>query len=300
MFTAPALRSVPDGWTVRSVAQLRRGGWTDSGIRAQLRARRWQRAGRAVVLHNAVLDADERRQVALLNAGPRAALTSFTALEAWGLTNWSREAVHVLVPGGARITRPPGVPMRVHWTGDWPSRDVNPRRQLHKPAEAAVLAAASASGPRPACGVLAAVVQQRLVEPERLLRALVGAPRCRHRAVLLAAARDIAQGAEALSEIDFAVLCRRGGLPEPTRQAVRSEPSGRRRYLDVEWERERGRRLVVEIDGALHLAATRWWNDQLRQNELVLAGDRVLRFPSVVVRCEPHLVLDQLRRALAG
>ena len=300
MLTASALSSLPDGWTVRSLAQLQRDGWTDSGIRAQVRARRWQRSGRAAVLHNATLSVDERQQVTLLNAGPRAALTSFTALEAWGLANWSREVVHVLVPGGARITRPPGIPIRVHWTGDWPSREVNPHRQLHRPAEAAVLAASSMPGARPACGVLAAVVQQRLVEPERLLRALVAAPRTRHRAILLAAGRDIAQGAEALSEIDFAALCRRAGLPEPTRQAVRREPSGRRRYLDVEWQREGARRLVVEVDGALHLAATRWWNDQLRQNELVIAGDRVLRFPSVVVRCEPQLVIDQLRRALAG
>ena len=34
------------------------------------------------------------------------------------------------------------------------------------------------------------------------------------RAVLLAAAHDIAQGAQALSEIDFARLCRSGGLPD--------------------------------------------------------------------------------------
>ena len=202
VFTAPALRSVPDGWTVRSVAQLRRNGWTDGGYPGSaagtaLAARRSRRrpAQRGARCRRAAPGGPAECR-------PASGANVVHGAGAWGLTNWSREAVHVLVPGGARITRPPGVPMRVHWTGDWPSRDVNPRRQLHKPAEAAVLAAASASGPRPACGVLAAVVQQRLVEPERLLRALVGAPRCRHRAVLLAAARDIAQGAEALSEID--------------------------------------------------------------------------------------------------
>jgi very-short-patch-repair endonuclease len=61
-----------------------------------------------------------------------------------------------------------------------------------------------------------------------------------------------------------------------------------------------GRRVVVEVDGALHLVPRRWWADQLRQNELVLHGDLVLRYPSAVVRCEPALVVDQLRRALRG
>ena len=101
-----------------------------------------------------------------------------------------------------------------------------------------------------------------------------------------------------MSEIDFVRLCRRHGLPEPMRQAVRVEPSGRRRYLDASWRRRDGRLVVVEVDGALHLAPKRWWDDQLRQNELALAGALVLRCPSVVVRTEAELVASQLRRAL--
>ena len=75
-------------------------------------------------------------------------------------------------------------------------------------------------------------------------------------------------------------------LPVPLRQVVRVEPSGRRRYLDATWRR------------ALHLAPGTWWDDQLRQNELVLADELVLRYPSVVIRSEPALVARQLRRAL--
>lgn len=80
---------------------------------------------------------------------------------------------------------------------------------------------------------------------------------------------------------------------------MRAEPSGRRRYLDGEWITRSGRRLVAEVDGALHLAARRWWDDQLRQNEVVLGGDMVLRFPTVVLRHEEGLVIDQLRRGLS-
>jgi hypothetical protein len=160
------------------------------------------------------------------------------------------------------------------------------------------VAAGSFAAPRPACGILAAAVQQRLVTVERLRSELDLNPRLRHRRILRAALADIAQGSDALSEIDFARLCRRFGLPAPTQQFVRRERSGRRRYLDATWRRRDGRLVVVEIDGALHLAVDRWWRDQLRQNELAVADALVLRYPSVVVRTEPELVARQLRQAL--
>lgn len=56
--------------------------------------------------------------------------------------------------------------------------------------------------------------------------------------------------------------------------------------------------MVVEVDGALHLNPKRWWDDQLRQNELSLADALILRFPSVTVRTEEATVVRQLRRAL--
>ena len=126
-----------------------------------------------------------------------------------------------------------------------------------------------------------------------------GAPRLRHRHALLVALDDIDQGAHALSEIDFARLCRRNGLPEPRRQAIRKDRFGRRRYLDAEWTTRSGELLVVEVDGALHLIVQNWWDDLIRQNEIVLGDRRVLRFASVLVRHEQPIVVDQLRRGLA-
>jgi len=145
---------------------------------------------------------------------------------------------------------------------------------------------------------LAAAVQQRLISAAELIAAVTDAPKQRHRRVLLGALSDIEQGAQALSEIDFHLLCRRHRLPAPERQTVRREPSGRKRYLDATWRRADGRLVVAEVDGALHLAVRSWWDDQLRQNELSVAGAGVLRFPSVLVRTEPAKVADQLRRAL--
>lgn len=141
-------------------------------------------------------------------------------------------------------------------------------------------------------------MQQRLISAVQLTQAIQAAVGARHRRALRAAAADVAMGSEALSEIDFVRLCRRAGLPEPSRQSVRTDSMGRRRYLDAVWDLADGRTLAVEVDGALHLAVSQWWSDQLRQNELTLAGSVVLRFPSVVIRTEPAVVIGQLQQAL--
>jgi hypothetical protein len=187
----------------------------------------------------------------------------------------------------------------LHRAGDWTATPTNAPRRLHQLAPALLLAAASFGPPRPACGILAASVQQRLLRADDLRRALTASPRIRHRAALLLAVGDIEQGAHALSEIDFARLCAKHRLPRPNRQAIRKEPSGRRRYLDVEWELPDGRRIVAEIDGAAHIAVEEWVPDQLRQNDVAIGGALVLRYPSVVVRHNPELVIAQLRRVLA-
>jgi hypothetical protein len=301
VFTHPARRALWAGQELDSVvrpADLLECGLSPAEIRAQLAARRWQRVGRSVVLHNSTLRTEDRLQVALSNCGPRSVLTAFTAVAELGLTGWEDEAVHVLVPGGTHVRHPPGVTLRVHFTGNWAAEQRLLARPIHAAAPALLRAAATFRSPRPACGILAAGVQQQLVSAQQLTQALTSSLRIRHHAALLCAVRDIGQGADALSEIDFARLCRRYRLPLPARQAVRTEPSGRRRYLDALWVRQDGRTVAAEVDGAVHLVARRWWDDQLRQNELSLAGALVLRFPSVVVRTEPRLVADQLRRAL--
>lgn len=281
---------------VRTWTALIKAGHTGAGIRAQLNARRWQRCGHAIVLHNGPLTRLQHFAVARVHAGPRAIFTAFTAAELHGLTGWTRPEPHVLMPRGARRLHTCPTSLVIHRTRDWD--DVRSARQVHALADALVIAASSFLSPRPACGLLAAAVQQRLVRSADLRRALTVAIRTRHRAVLLAGVADIAQGADALSEIDFVRLCRRFGLPQPMQQVVRRVSGGRRRYLDATWRRRDGRLVVVEIDGALHLNARNWWDDQDRQNEIALGDALILRFPSVVVRTDPQRVADQLRRAL--
>ncbi len=267
-------------------------------LAAQVAAGRWRLCGCAIVLHNTRLTREQRWAAALVNCGPQSVLTSFTAAQAHGLRSWERDEVHVLAPAGTKQTSVDEFAIRLHLTGDWSRvRQIRPRR-LHDLAQATVLAASTFAEPRSASGLLAATVQQRLLRADSLARALAEAPRLRHRAAMVHAVADIEQGAQALSEIDFVRLCRRNGLPTPMHQAVRREPSGRRRYLDASWALPDGRIVAVEVDGALHLNVRTWRNDQLRQNELVLDGMLLLRYPSDVVRYEEQLVVAQLRRAL--
>jgi len=299
MLTASALRSVTDDCDpVTRVATLVAAGWPDKAIRAQLRARRWQRVGHAIVRHNGPLSRDDHLRVALINQGPRAVATAFTAAELFGLTGWERDEIHVLVPRGARVAQLPGV--RIHYVGRWSAAPRHAVRPLHLLAPALVVAAASFAEARPACGILAAAVQQRLLRASDLHTALAAAPRTRHRATLAAAVGDIAQGAHALSELDFVKLCRRHRLPPPRQQAIRLDSAGNRRFLDAEWYRYDGRRVVAEVDGAIHRTVTQWVADLLRQNELLIGDDIVLRYPSIVVRTDEVYVATQLRRVLLG
>ena len=105
-------------------------------------------------------------------------------------------------------------------------------------------------------------------------------------------------GTHTVSEQEFATQCRARGLPEPVRQRARCDANGRRRYTDVEFI-VNGQSLVVEIDGAHHLEAATWVDDQLRANELALQDARVLRVPAIALRLEPDAFFEQIRRGLS-
>ena len=117
--------------------------------------------------------------------------------------------------------------------------------------------------------------------------------RSRRRRFLDAVIRDVCDGAHSLGELDFARMCRRAGLPPPTRQVVRTGPGGRV-YLDVAWE-DIG--LVVEIDGGHHALALNPVDDALRQNEVTLTAEMVLRVPVLGLRLTPAAFMAQVVRA---
>ena len=280
---------------VLSRAQLREYGVDRFRIRNQVAARRWQVYGRAVILHSGALTRRQRWWAALLHAGDGCALAGLTAAEAGGLTGWERERVHLVASRPVPAAALPGV--TVHVSRRFADGDLHPVRLPPQTRLPRSLFDAAVWLPRAdhACGLLAAGVQQRLVTVAQLRRQLETSGQVRHRRILRAVLLDIEGGSHSLAEINFYSLCRRAGLPLPHRQAIRATPDGRRRYLDGEFDG-----FSVEVDGAIHLLALNSWADFDRGNELVLVGNRVLRFSSVAYRTQPARVLDQLRRAHAA
>ena len=107
--------------------------------------------------------------------------------------------------------------------------------------------------------------------------------------------RDVTDGAQSLGELDFAEMCRRHGIPAPDRQVLRRTALGRI-HLDARWK---GSRFVVEIDGAGHRVGLAVSDDNLRQNEVVLGDDRVLRIDLVGLRVHEVAFMRQVRRAVS-
>ncbi|MFG1838748.1 DUF559 domain-containing protein [Micromonospora sp. NPDC049175] len=281
---------------VLSLAQARRH-LSPKAIRHRLATGRWRQVHRAVLLaHNGPVSAGQLRWVAVLAAGPQAILGGLTAAQAGGLRGFPGRPVHVLLPAARRRgSLPPGV--LAHRTVTLTDRDVlavgQPRRTM--PARSIVDAAQWAGADQEARAIVVAAFQQRLVAADDLHRIVDRLPRVRRRQLILSTAADAAGGSHSLPELDFLSLIRRAGLPEPTRQKVRCDSAGRRRYLDAYFEQWR---VHIEIDGGQHLDPRAWWADMRRQNDLWVDGDRVLRFPAWAIRANSDEVLRQILAAL--
>ena len=89
---------------VASPGELRAAGVSKAVTAAHVRARRWQSLGLAIILHNGRPTKEQRERAFLISCGPRSVLTSFTAVQRWGLQGWERDEIHVLAPAGTSKT----------------------------------------------------------------------------------------------------------------------------------------------------------------------------------------------------
>jgi very-short-patch-repair endonuclease len=250
-----------------------------------------------VIAHNGPVTRNQRLWAAVLAAGDGAVCAGVTAATLEGLRGYDRAEIHLLVPADRQLGRLRGVV--VHRTTALPDGQV--RIQALPPrtvvARSLVDAAAWAHTDDDARAIVAAGFQQGRVTADEIGQVLTVLPRTRRRGLVRETVRYASGGAEALSEIHLAQLCRRFGLPAPDQQVQRKDRSGRQRYLDAYWH---AYHLHVEVDGAWHLEVRSWWDDMRRQNDLWIRGDRVLRFPAWVLRSRPDSVAAQLRSALAA
>lgn len=279
---------------VVSRSQAYAAGLTRAEVRAQVRARRWQRVWtRSLCLHTGPVPRKGLEWAAVFEGGSRAMLDGEASLVASGLTGYEPVALRVSVPRGVKPLSGRGLDVRR--TRRWSASDRVatgvPRTRVPV---AAVRAAMWARSDKQAALLLTMPVQQGLTTAELIGLALLAVHRDRRRELMHAVVTDLLGGVRSLGELDVARECRRRGLPEPDRQTVRKGRDGRY-YLDLCWD-DFG--LVVEVDGIHHSWATSIVPDALRQNEVVLQDARVLRLPLLGLRVAADDFLDQVERGL--
>lgn len=260
------------------------------GIRNEVAAGRWFKVGRhTVAIASPELGALAQWWRAVWESGSGARLDGATALVADGMKGFTLPVLDVSVPARNRHHVLDGV--RLH-TPRTPAPMVGagiPRVSVEM---ATIHAAQWAVSERQAALLICLPMQQRLTTAARLGLGWRGVTRSPRRGFLDAVFADVTEGAQSLGELDFARLARRAGLPAPTRQAVRTGPHGRV-YLDVAWD-DVG--LVVEIDGGHHALALNPVDDAIRQNDRVVAGERMLRMPVIGLRLAEREFMLQVRR----
>lgn len=288
----PAARELAVGYGgVLSRTLLRSVGVDHRMVRREIAAERWAAHGvQTVATSTGPLDDVARRWRAVWEVGEQiAAVDGVTALQHAGLTGYDDDRVHVSVRHTAEVEDVEDVVIHkvARRVPDELLPSGLPRTRV---AVAAVRAAHWAVSDRQAALLLVLPVQQRLCTGEQLVAAADEVRMRTRRALVPRLARDVAAGAHSLGELDVVAACRRRGLPEPSRQTIRRLPGGRA-YLDVEW---REARLVVEVDGAGHLAGLQPGDDTLRQNAVALGDDLVLRVGLIAWRLDPDPFLDQI------
>jgi hypothetical protein len=273
---------------------------SEKALRHRVASGRWRRLLTGVyTAHAGALTVAQNEWLAVLASGGDedgdVCLGGLSALRACGLRGVEPAAIDIVIPYQRRMSRPCGI--RVHRSRVLPRLAID--RPGHAPAcapdRAVVDAVQWARSDREARLIVAASFQQGLVTLAALERALREQPKARRRALIETTAEDCAGGSHSLAELDFLGLCREHDLPRPTRQVMRRDGRGRRRYVDAffdEWM------VAVEIDGSHHLDVQQMWDDAVKANSLELAGYTVLRYPAYVIRTEAARIAEDIRQAL--
>jgi very-short-patch-repair endonuclease len=270
-------------------------------IEHRLATRRWRRVHRGVYLaYGGPVTLPQRHWIAVLAGGfgpslmdsDGPCLAGLSALQVHGLERITSTHIDIVVPSERRLVAPAGVVVHRSVEIDRHPASKPPTTTIGR---AVVDAAAWARSDEQARLIIVASFQQRLVtEPEiwPVLDRLQNIPR--HRLIVLTV-NDASGGSHTLGELALVRICRSARLPLPDRQLCVRDLSGRQRILDAVFDRWK---VAVEIDGAHHDDVAQRWDDNERDNSLILATYRILRFPTHVVREQPQRVAAQLRHAL--
>ncbi len=274
------------GQRVFTVRELRAAGVTRAEQRQHVDAERWRgMPRRAVVVDRGPLDPVNAWRAALAEVSSAACLGGVSALQAAGLAGLTDREIHVWVRKSTRKGRPSLTDdVVLHESRRWDAADaIHVGVPRARPEVAAVQAALWSSTIRQASLMLVMPVQQRLVTADRLVEQLERVRRHRFRSVLGQVLVDIRDGSHSMNELDFVTMCRRFGIPEPSRQVARRGPDGTI-HVDCRWERFG---VSLEIQGAGHGNLLNALGDDLRLLGLATDGDVVLSVSVLTLRIDP-------------
>lgn len=266
-----------------------------SRVRWLVQSGRWQRPAKGVVVrHSGSLSFAESVTFELLAQHPSAALAGLTAATLDGLRGFETRSTFIVIPHSTRLRpRPQIVVVRSRQLS---ARDIHPVRTPRRTRlpRSIVDAASWASTDLRCQAIIASSVQQGLVTPSALDAVAARRMKAPRHALIAETIQDVGGGSLSEYEVLFFRMCRRYGLPTPTRQRRRKDASGRSRYLDVDFDEYQ---LVVEVDGQQHMEAIPWWEDMMRNNELVVDEQKtLLRFAGFALRHQRERVAEVLQR----
>jgi very-short-patch-repair endonuclease len=271
--------------------------FSEGAVRHRLVRGIWRRMHPGVYLTTTADPTHEQQLwIAVLAAGETAVLGGLSALTHQYRVPLAVSGVHVLISGSSHGVKLP-IGVVAHRTNRLREPDVHRLGSppCTMPERSTVDAAAWARSDREAILIVTTAFQRQLLTLESLRRVLDRMQTVKRRPVILRAALDAEGASHSMAEAEYLRLNRAQRLPEPSRQHRRLVDGGRPRYLDIYYERFR---VHVEIDGAQHRDVQTAWDDMRRQNEVWIAGDRVLRFPGWLIRTRPEEVFSQVRAAL--
>ena len=287
--------------TPRIPSELTKGPFTVEEARrhgvsiAQLLGASWRRLGRAVYAWHEIAEAPMTRLIAAKLRLPDAAVfTGFTAAWLHGLAIAPCSPIEAAAPGTSSTMRLVGVVVR---RCSIPPAETSIRRGLRVTSAVRTVADLACRLPvTDAVALLHTALHGRLVNSGRLhdwasTHAGYRGVRSLKRALELA---DPA--AESIMETRLRLLLALAGLPHPRVQVSLRDDSGL--FLARPDLYYPNARLAIEYDGATHresLAA-----DNRRQNRLINAGYRLLRFTAGDVLDAPAAVVSMVRRGLAS
>ncbi|MER5389584.1 hypothetical protein [Saccharopolyspora sp. NPDC002686] len=251
--------------------QLRKFGISHDAVRANIRAKRWQRVHRGVIaLFSGPLSRAARISAALLYADLPASLSHRTAAQEWGWLRKDGGPIHVTVPYGTSAVPQEGVVIHR-------SRAFRHIVVAHDPprtsrADTVIDLAVAEPDERSAERTLLTVASANGVAADEIKAQLAARPAYRYRTALDRAVRLLGEGLTSMLETRYFLDVERAhGIPRALRQ-VPVSVFGRKLLEDCSYESV-GVPLIVRLDGrAYHSDAETAFRDRRRDNSAELSG----------------------------